>query len=339
MRIPRILKAAGVALAAAVVVREVLRPLRADSMKGECVFITGGSRGLGLAIAMECAKRGANVAICGRTDDSLERAAERLREYGAEVLPLTCDVRKPQEISDAIERAHRRFGRLDMLVNNAGTIAVGPFDSMTREDYQDAMNTHFWAMYDAVQAALPIFKQQRRGRIVNVTSIGGKVSVPHLLAYCASKFAAVGYSEGLRAELRRMNVSVTTVCPGLMRTGSPRNAWFKAQHRKEYTWFTLSDVLPGFSISARRAARATVNAGLRGDAEIVLSLPAQSIALLHGIAPGFTANLMGIGARLLPGSGGVQQQKVLGAESSTALTESPLTILGKKAERQYNQIG
>jgi short-subunit dehydrogenase len=226
-----------------------------------------------------------------------------------------------------------------MLVNNAGTIAVGPFESMTREDYQDAMATHFWATYYAVEAALPLFKQQRCGRIVNITSIGGKVSVPHLLSYSASKFAAVGYSEGLRAELAAMNISVTTVCPGLMRTGSPRNAWFKAQHRKEYTWFTLSDVLPGFSISARSAARAIVDAGLRGDAEIVLSLPAQCIALLHGIAPRMTANLMQIGARLLPGPGGVEKSKVLGADSSTAITESPLTILGKKAEREYNQIG
>jgi NAD(P)-dependent dehydrogenase (short-subunit alcohol dehydrogenase family) len=308
-------------------------------MKGRAVFITGGSRGLGLAIAMECARRGGNVAICARDFDELDRATERLRKYGTEVCALTCDVRNADQIASAIRRAYEHFGRLDMLVNNAGTIAVGPFESMTSEDYQDAMDTHFWAMHYAVEAALPIFRQQSLGRIVNVTSIGGKVSVPHLLPYSVSKFAAVGYSEGLRAELGPMNISVTTVCPGLMRTGSPRNAWFKAQHRKEYTWFTLSDVLPGFSISARSAARAIVDAALRGDAEIVLSLPAQIITLVHGVAPGLTANLMKIGARLMPGPGGIDRQKRRGAESSTALTESPLTVLGKKAEREYNQIG
>jgi NAD(P)-dependent dehydrogenase (short-subunit alcohol dehydrogenase family) len=339
MRIPKAVKAAGVVLAAAFVARSALRQLRTGSMQGRAIFVTGGSRGLGLAIAMECAKRGANVAICGRDFEKLDRATGRLREYGTGVFPLACDIRDASQIASAIRRAFERFGRLDMLVNNAGIIAVGPLESMTREDYQDAMDTHFWAMYYAVEAALPIFKQQGRGRIVNVTSIGGKVSVPHLLAYSASKFAAVGYSEGLRAELAPLNISVTTVCPGLMRTGSPRNAWFKAQHRKEYTWFTLSDVLPGLSISARSAARAIVDAGLRGDAEIVLSLPAQLITLLHGVAPGMTANLMKIAARVLPGPGGIEKQKMRGVDSSTALTESPLTILGKKAEREYNQIG
>lgn len=303
------------------------------------MLITGGSRGLGLAIALECARRGANVAICGRDADRLERAAVRLRQYGTDVVPIECDVRKESEVRATVQHAYEAFGRLDMLVNNAGTIAVGPMESLTIQDYQDAMDTHFWAMYYAVESAMPIFLQQGRGRIVNVTSIGGKVSVPHLLSYSVSKFAAVGYSEGLRAELGLKNISVTTIVPGLMRTGSPRNASFKAQHRKEYTWFTLSDTLPGFSIAASSAARVIVDAALKRKAVAVLSLPAQAIALLHGIAPGFTAQIMQIGARLLPGPGGVQQQKMRGADSTTRLTESPLTILGKKAERQYNQIG
>ncbi len=338
MRISNVLKAASVVLAGPIVARIVSRALCKYSLNGQCVFITGASRGLGFALAMECGKRGARVAICAQNPDTLERAAERLRERGMEVLPLTCDVREPGQVAAAIQHAYEAFGRLDMLVNDAGTIAVGPLDSLTRQDYEDAMNTHFWATYYAVESALPIFKRQGGGRIINITSIGGKVSVPHLLAYCASKFAAVGYSEGLRAELAQQHISVTTVCPGLMRTGSPRNAWFKAQHRKEYTWFTLFDTLPGFSIGARSAARAIIDAGVRGDAEIVLSLPAQIISLLHGIAPRFTADLMALGARLLPGPGGIEQRKVRGAESATALTESPLTILGKKAEREYNQI-
>ncbi len=308
-------------------------------MNGHVVFITGGSRGLGFAIALEAASRGARIVLCGREQDTVERAVERLRERGAEVLGLTCDVRESASVTAAVRAAFEQFGRIDMLVNNAGTISVGPLESLTRQDYEDAMNTHFWGMYNAVEAARPIMQHQGGGRIANITSIGGKVSVPHLLAYSASKFAAVGYSEGLRAELAPKRISVTTVCPGLMRTGSPRNAFFKGQHRKEYTWFTLSDTLPGLSIGARAAARAVLDAALRNQAEVVLSLPAQSIALLHGIAPAFVSNLMRLSASLLPGPGGVEQQRMRGHESSTAATESPLTALGKKAERQYNQIG
>lgn len=338
MRLPPTIKVAAAVLAGAAALRLASRLLTPRRFDGTVVFITGGSRGLGLAIALEFARRGASVAICGRDAQALERAAERLIANGANVLTLVCDVRKRADVKAAIARTVEAFGRLDVLVNNAGTISVGPADAMKRDDYEEAMDTHFWAMYETVESALPVFERQKQGRIVNITSIGGKVSVPHLLPYSASKFAAVGYSEGLRAALRPRNITVTTVCPGLMRTGSPRNAWFKAQHEKEYSWFAISDSLPGLSISAGSAARAIVDASARGDAEIVLSLPAQALVLLHGVFPGFTSNLLQIGSRLLPGPGGVAAQRRRGKESATPLTESPLTALTKKAEREYNQI-
>lgn len=302
------------------------------------MFITGGSRGLGLAIARECASRGASVAICGRDGERLERAAATLRDGGATVLPITCDVRDPAQVQQAIAQAAARFGRLDVLINNAGTIAVGPMDTMTASDYEDAMQTHFWAMYHAVEAARTIFTKQRRGRIVNITSIGGKISVPHLLPYCVSKFAAVGYSEGLRARLARDRITVTTVVPGLMRTGSPRNALFKGQHQKEYAWFMLSDSLPGASIAAGSAARRVVDGMLRGEAEIVISLPAQIAVVLNALAPGFVSAAMQIAERLLPRAGPGSTASAPGRESESGLTASPLTVLSRKAERDYNQI-
>ncbi len=313
------------------------RLLPRPRIDGQAVFITGGSRGLGLALALEYARRGADVAICARDAQALEEAASRIRELGARALPIPCDVRDRGEISDALTRAYEEFGRLDILVNNAGTIQVGPFESMTREDYEDSLRTHFWAMYDAVESAVALFERRGGGRIVNITSIGGKVSVPHLLPYCVGKFAAVGYSEGLRGTLRRKNVTVTTVVPGLMRTGSPRNAWFKGQHRKEYAWFSLSDALPMFSVGARSAARAIVDGSLRGDREVVISLQAKAAVLLEGLAPGLMLRAMEIADALLPRPGGIEKQRARGHESTSGITESPLMALGKKAERDYNQ--
>jgi NAD(P)-dependent dehydrogenase (short-subunit alcohol dehydrogenase family) len=307
---------------------------RAD---GQAVFITGGSRGLGLALALEYARRGANVAICARNAQTLEQAAARVRELGVQVEALRCDIREPDEIRGALARAYNAFGRMDILVNNAGTIQVGPMESMRREDFEDSVRTHFWAIYDTVEAALPLFERQGGGRIVNITSIGGKVSVPHLLPYCVGKFAAVGYSEGLRSALRRKNIFVTTVVPGLMRTGSPRNAWFKGQHRKEYAWFSVSDALPMFSVGARSAARAIVDASLRGDPEVIVSLQAKLLTRLHGIAPNLTLRVLQIADALLPRPGGIEQQAARGSESTSGITESPLTALSKKAERDYNQ--
>lgn len=312
------------------------RPRRLDN---DVVFIAGGSRGLGLALALECASRGASLVLCARDLQALERAAARVRACGCQVLSLQCDVRNREAVAAAVESAKRVFGRIDMLIYNAGTIAVGPMESMTADDFNDAMATHFWGAYYAVESMLPVFKEQHRGRIVTIASIGGKVSVPHLLPYSVSKFALVGYSEGLRAALRPLNISVTTVCPGLMRTGSPRNAWFKGQHIKEYRWFTLSDTMPGLSIAAARAARRIIDGALRGEAEFVLSLPAQTLALVHGVAPGLVSNALAIASRFLPGPGGIDQQRAKGEASTSAATESALTALGRKAERAYNQIG
>src|SRR5205085_12580634 len=125
-----------------------------------------------------------------------------------------------------------------------------------------------------VEAVLPNMRKRRDGRIVNISSIGGKVSVPHLLPYCAGKFALVGYSEGLRAELSDDGIVVTTVCPWLMRTGSPRNATFNGHHKIEYAWFSIGGSLPLLTLSAECAARKILAACSRGDAEVVLDVPA-----------------------------------------------------------------
>lgn len=339
MRLPSKTTLLFTALAGLAGVQIMSRLLRGRPSLRDCVvFITGGSRGLGLAIAMECARRGARLAITARDEEELARAAAQLHDVHAQVLTFVCDVRDREQIQRAIRRAQTAYGRIDMLVNNAGTIAVGPMETMTESDYRESMETHFWAMYYAVEAVRPIFAAQRRGRIVNITSIGGKISVPHLLPYSVGKFAAVGYSEGLRAELARKNISVTTVCPGLMRTGSSRNASFKSQNRKEYAWFALSDTLPGVSIAASAAARQTIDAALANRAEVVLSLPARLGALVHGIAPGFTADVLSVAARLLPKPGGILTERATGSASETRLTRSPLTALGRKAERDYNQL-
>lgn len=324
-------------LAGAAAVLAVSRLRRSRGMHGQTAFITGGSRGLGLALALECARRGADVAICARERETLDAAAERIRACGVRTLAVSCDIRNAAEVRAALARTYAEFGRLDVLVNNAGTIQVGPMESMTRADYEDSLRTHFWAMYDAVEAAIPLMERGGGGRIVNITSIGGKVSVPHLLPYCVGKFAAVGYSEGLRAALARKKIAVTTVVPGLMRTGSPRNAWFKGQHRKEYAWFSLSGALPMVSVSAASAARTIVSGSLRGDPEVIVSLQAKALVRMEGISPSLTLRALEVAEMLLPGPGGIEIQQVRGCESESGVTESPLTALGKKAERDFNQ--
>jgi NAD(P)-dependent dehydrogenase (short-subunit alcohol dehydrogenase family) len=312
--------------------------LSAYTLAGKTVVITGGSRGLGLALAREVAAQGAKVVICGRDADSLERARHSLEQLGADVLALPCDVTDQASVQQLFQQAHERFGPVDVLINNAGVIEVGPAETMSVADYEAAMATNFWGMLYPTLAVLPEMRQRMTGRVVNITSIGGKLGIPHLLPYSASKFAAVGFSQGLRAEVASDGIKVVTVCPGLMRTGSPRNAVFRGQHRSEYAWFSISDALPGLSISAEKAARRIVDGCRRGDAEVLFPLPARFAAVVNALAPGLTADALGLVDRLLPGPGGGSAERHKGAESQSWMSPSWLSRLGDRAARKYNQV-
>lgn len=308
------------------------------SLQGKTILLTGGSRGLGLVMARQLTQAGARLAICARDRDELLRATTELEQQGGEVLAIPCDLGDRLQVEQAIQQARDRFGKIDILINNAGAIQVGPIEEMNLEDYQEAMNIHFWAPLYTTLAVLPEMRQRQAGRIVNISSIGGKVSVPHLSPYCASKFALTGLSEGMRAELAKDGVKVTTVCPGLLRTGSQHNALFKGQHRQEYAWFSISDSLPFVSLSAERAARQIIAALRRGDAEIILSLPAQVATRFHGLFPGITANLLSWVNRLLPAPGGIGTNRALGKDSHSAWSPSWLTVLSDRAAQQNNQF-
>ena len=334
----RALALLAVGLGAGLTARELSRRRGAIELRGRVVLITGGSRGLGLALARRCADEGARLAICARDRGELERASVELTGRGAEVLTIVCDVADRAQVERMVEQTTARFGRVDVLINNAGVIQVGPFDLQTPADYEESLSVMFWGVLHASMAVLPQMRARGDGRIVNITSIGGKIAVPHLLPYNCAKFAAVGFSESLRAEVARDGVMVVTVVPGLMRTGSHVNAFFKGQHRLEYSLFSPLSSLPGSSVSVGYAADRIVRALKRGDAELTIGLPATLAARFAGLFPGLAADLFGLVNRLLPGPGGIGPERRRGRESETAFSSSPLTALGRRAARDLNQL-
>ena len=306
------------------------------SFEGRTVLLTGGSRGLGLVLARQFLREGARVILCAREEVELARARDELESAGGEVLALPCDVSDRVQVEALVAQVHERFGAVDVLVNNAGIIQVGPLESMTEEDFDEAMDVHFWAPLYTTLAVLPEMKRRGWGRIVNISSIGGKVSIPHLVPYSASKFALVGLSDGLRAELAQDGILVTTVCPSLMRTGSPPNAFFKGNHEAEYAWFLLGDSLPGMSMNAERAARKIIEACRRGDAEALVGMPAKMAAVMRTLAPNLTAALLAYMNRMLPQDANTDRHR--GSDSETPLTRSWVTQLTRRAAQKNNEL-
>lgn len=326
------------AAAAAIAGRQGLRNRHAISFDGRVVVITGGSRGLGLVLARQLAAEGAKLCLLARDADELDRARAQL-PAGAEVLTLPCDIRERDQVRAAMDRVLARWSAVDVLVNNAGVIQVGPLEHMVPADFENAMATHFWGPLYLMYECVPSMRRRAFGRIVNISSIGGRVAVPHLAPYCASKFALSGLSDAVRAEMAQYGVRVTTVAPGLMRTGSPRNAQFKGQHELEYAWFAISDSLPGLTISAERAARKIIEACRYGDPELTITPPAKLAARLNQLTPGTIARAMALATRALPGPNGREGDRLKeGRESESKWTDSFATALTDRAAAANNEL-
>src|ERR1700733_2126899 len=288
--------------------RAVVRQQRVSKamreLKGKVVLVVGGSRGLGYAIARELALSGARLALTARHLDALERAKARLLASDcaapADVWVSPCDVSVEHEAREMVAAATAHFGRIDVLVNDAGIIMVGPLESQTLDSFHQAMNVNFFGTLHATLAVLPQMLERGQGAIVNISSIGGKVAFPHLLPYVASKFAITGWSQGLRAELTGRGIRVTTVSPGIMRTGSHIQARFTGDAQQEYRWFASAASLPGTATNATTAAKKIVTALAMGSAEVSIGLQAIIAARFSNVAPELTAGLLSLANAFLP---------------------------------------
>jgi short-subunit dehydrogenase len=267
--------------------------------RDKIALITGGSRGLGLEIARQICAKGGKVALIARDSEELERAKTELDRFATEVLTIQCDLLETAQIQSAVQQTLQRFSKIDILINNAGIIEIGPVEHMQLKDFDRAMRLHFWAPFILYLLIAPHMRANG-GRIVNISSIGGRIAVPHMAAYSASKFALTGFSDAIRTELARDNIFVTTVTPGLMRTGSHIHAKFKGDHAAEYQWFDWSRKIPFASISVERAARKILNACGRGKPNLVMPWSAYFIIAANALFPTLTARAMKIVNRSMP---------------------------------------
>ena len=276
------------------------RRAREQELRGRVALVTGATRGLGLRIATQLAEAGCALAICARDAHEVKEAGLRLAGYGSSVMARSVDVSDPVAVGELIDEVEAHFGRIDILVNNAGIIQTGPLENMTLADFREALAIDFWGTVYTSLAALPGMRKRRSGTICNITSIGGEVSVPHLLPYSCAKAAARAFSEGLTAELAGSGVRSVTVVPWLMRTGSIPFVYYKGQQDAELALFSTGQ-WPLVSVNADRAARRIVRAIARGEAYVPIGLLATLAREARALAPGLTARLLSQMRRLMPG--------------------------------------
>lgn len=334
---------AGLAITGALVLANTARGKRSKHLQGKVVLITGSSRGLGLAMAEEFGRQGAKLILTARDPEELDRARALLLKKGAvksaaDLLVIPSDLRSLSEAERLVALGTEHLGRIDVLVNNAGVITVGPIENQTAEDFHNVMDANFFTGVHCALSVLPQMLARGKGAIVNITSIGGKIAVPHMAPYTASKFAAVGFSEGLNAELRCKGIRVTTVCPGLMRTGSHLNALFTGDAAREYRWFSLGASIPGVSTAASSAARKIVRAVISGASEIAITPQAIVAARFGAVSPEITTRLMQIMNAVLPQPASEPTPLYRGAAVRNREIK-PATVLGNSAARHYNQTG
>ena len=336
MRRRKLLFLAGIAAGGA---WALARRLGRVELRGKVAIVTGGSRGLGLVLARELGRRGMRVVVCARDEEELERARASLATEGIDATALPVDVTDTDGMAGMVADVEENIGPVDLLVNNAGIIQVGPSEAMNLDDYRRAMDVMFWGALNGAEAVLPRMRARRRGTIVNVTSIGAAVGIPHLAPYDAAKFALRGWSEALGAEQARHGIAIVTVVPGLMRTGSFGHALVKGKRYAEASLFSLMASLPLLTTSAERAAHRIVRAVEHGERFVVVGAPAKLLRIVHSLAPGGVVRVLGVLNRLLPppDEGARDTMPLPGEIFRRGFARSILTALGDRAAKKYNE--
>ncbi|MCP3136455.1 SDR family NAD(P)-dependent oxidoreductase [Pyxidicoccus xibeiensis] len=336
----RVARTLGLAAGAGLLLSAAARRARRIDLKGRVVVVTGGARGLGFAIARAFLQRGCRLAICGRDGGSVERAVEALRSEGADVFGAPCDATDAQQVRAFVEQVLARFGTIDVLVNNAGQCFAGPASQLEAETVEKALRGIFWVQFHPTMAVLPHMRSRRFGRIVNITSIAGKLPVAHQAAYTAGKHALTGWSETLAIELEREGIRVSTLTPPPLRNGAPLNVHFNGSAEEEFLWFTRVLTSRLATTTADRTARAVVDAAEHGDRERTISAISWLGARVQGVSPNLMTGFMALLERWQPPQGALGETSKMRPGHEVVATSQDarvhtLAAAAREDERRY----
>lgn len=230
------------------------------NFENKVVVITGASSGIGEAAAEQFAKKGANLVLVARRKEKLEQVEKNLSKYSVKILICVCDVSDKDQVKQMADKTIETFSKIDILVNNAGFVIYGNVKELSIEDIESQMKTNYFGTIYCTKSFLPHFLKQNFGHIVNVASVGASFGVPGIASYCATKYAMLGFSEGLHHELHDTGVGVTVVSPIMVRTSLFDHPSFK----------NFTKHATGISLSSETVANAIIKASNSSRLEIVV---------------------------------------------------------------------
>lgn len=235
-------------------------------LKDKVVLITGASGGIGKACAVAFAEQGCDVVICARRREELEKVASEIRAKGRKALAIPTDVSNEDQVKAMAEQTMKEFGKVDILVCNAGFGWTGPTHLMERSDWDTVFNTNFFGVIHFIRHFVPSMTRERQGHVVIISSIFGITCIPFGTLYASSKAALIALGECLRSELRRFNVGVTTVCPGYIESDLIVNTHFKKVDEKARSLAALVKPMP-----VEKCTRIIIKAVKRNQGVIVIT--------------------------------------------------------------------
>lgn len=246
-----------------------------DSMSGKVVVVTGASTGIGQAVAEAFSREGATVVLAARSEGRLVRIAADIGKAGGRAVPMAVDVTDRTAVFEKMKEVAESLGSIDVLVNNAGIGLLSPVDGMDPEELKRIFEVNFFGLIWCTQAALPYMIRQKRGRIVNISSVAGKRALPHISAYCASKFAVQAFSDSLRMETAGHGITVTVLCPPRVDTTFHDTPLMRQKGQR----------MSAPSISAEYVAAEIVRAARKGSREVVVSFYGKFFVFFHWLSP------------------------------------------------------
>ncbi|MCY4546280.1 MAG: SDR family oxidoreductase [Gemmatimonadetes bacterium] len=246
-----------------------------DSMRGKIVVVTGASTGIGQAAAEAFAREGATVVLAARSEGRLVRIAADIEHAGGRAVPMAVDVTDRTAVFEKMKEVAESLGSIDVLVNNAGIGLLSPVVGMDPEELKRIFEVNFFGLIWCTQAALPYMIRQKRGRIVNISSVAGKRALPHISAYCASKFAVQAFSDSLRMETAEHGITVTVLCPPRVDTTFHDTPLMRQKGQR----------MSAPSISAEYVAAEIVRGTRKGSREVVVSFYGKFFVFFHWLSP------------------------------------------------------